>query len=81
MLCSQLCSCAKLLQLYVTLCDTMNCSLAISSVNGISQARIVEWVAMPSSTGSSQPRDQILISYISCNGRQVLCYLHHLEMG
>ena len=64
--------CAKLLQLYPTLCDPMDCSLPGSSVHGILQARIFEWVAMPSSRGSSQPRDQTCISYISCIGRQVL---------
>ena len=36
----------------------MDCSLPGSSVHGILQARILEWVAMPSSRGSSQPRDQ-----------------------
>ena len=40
-----------------TLCNPMGCSLPRSSVRGISQARILEWVAMPSSRGSSQPRD------------------------
>ena len=35
------------------------------------QARTLEWVAMPSSRRSSQPRDQTLISYISCTGRRV----------
>ena len=35
----------------LTLCDTMNCSLPNSSVLGICQARIPEWVAMPSSRG------------------------------
>ena len=35
-----------------------------SSVHGILQARILEWVAMPSSRGSSQPRGQICISYV-----------------
>ena len=44
------------------------------SVHGILQARILEWVAMPSSRGSSQPRDQTHISYVSCIGRWVL---HH----
>ena len=37
-----------------------------------SPARILEWVAMPSSRGSSQPRDQTHISYVSCMGRQLL---------
>ena len=42
----------------LTLCNPMNCSPPHSSVHGILQARILEWVAMPSSMGSSQPRDQ-----------------------
>ena len=36
--------------------NPMNCSPPGFSVHGISQARILEWVAMPSSRGSSQPR-------------------------
>ena len=47
-----------------TLCDTMNSSLPGSSVHGISQARILEWVAMPSSKGSSRPRDWTQVSHI-----------------
>ena len=43
-----------------------------SSVHGILQARILEWVAMPFSRGSSWPGDQTCVSYISCIGRQVL---------
>ena len=54
----------------LTLCDPMDCSLPGSSVHGILQARILEWVAMPSSKGSSQPRHRICVSYISCIGRQ-----------
>ena len=42
--------------------DTMDCSPPGSSVRGILQARIVDWVAMPSSRGSSQPRDQTQVS-------------------
>ena len=49
--------CAKLLQSCLTLGDPMDCSLPGSSVHGILQAIILEWVAMPSSRGSSQPRD------------------------
>ena len=45
-----------------TFCDPMDCSLPDSSVHGILQARIVEWVAMPFSRGFSQPRDQTDIS-------------------
>ena len=63
---------AKLLQSCLTLCDPTDCSPPCSSVSGILQARILEWVAMPSSRGSSQSGDQTHFSYISCIGRQVL---------
>ena len=43
-----------------------------SSVHGMLQARILEWVAMPSSRGASQPKDQTLVSYVSCIVRRVL---------
>jgi len=43
----------------------------------ILQARILEWVAMPSSRGSSWPRDLTLISSVSCLGRRVLYHEHH----
>ena len=42
----------------VWLCHSMDCSLSGSSVHGVLQARTLEWVAMPSSRGSSWPRDQ-----------------------
>jgi len=48
----------------------MDCSPPDSSVHGILQARIPEWVAMPFSRGSSQFRDQKHISYTSCTGGQ-----------
>ena len=48
-----------------TLCDPMDCSLPGSSVHGILQARILEWVAIPVSGGSSQPRDQTWVSCIA----------------
>ena len=49
------CMCA---QACLTLCDPMmDCSPPGSSVHGILQARVLEWVAMPSSRGSSQPKD------------------------
>ena len=41
----------------LTLCDLMDCHPPGSSVHGISQARILAWVAIPFSMGSSQPRD------------------------
>ena len=49
------CVLAKSLQLCPTLCDPMDYSLPGSSVHGILQTRILEWVAMPSSRGSSRP--------------------------
>ena len=48
--------------LCLTLCDPMGCSLPGSSVHGVLQARIPEWVAMPSSRESSWPRDWTRIS-------------------
>ena len=45
-------------QSYLTPCDPMDCSLPGSSVHGILQARTLEWVAVPFSRGSSQPRDR-----------------------
>ena len=56
------CCCCKLLQSCPTLHDHMDCSLPSSSVHGILQARILEWVAMPSSRGSSWPRDRTCVS-------------------
>ena len=50
---------AKSLQSSLTLCNPMNHRPPGSCVHGILQARILEWVAMPSSRGSSQPRDQL----------------------
>ena len=62
---------AKLLQ-SCPLCDAMVCSLSGSSIRGILQARILEWVAMLSSRRSSWPRDRTCTSYMSCIDRQVL---------
>ena len=42
--------------------DSIDCSLPGSSVHGILQARILEWVTFPFSRGSSQPRDQTQVS-------------------
>ena len=55
---------AKLLQSCPTLCDHMDWSPPGSSAHGILQARILEWVAMPSSRGSSQPRDRTHTSHV-----------------
>ena len=72
--------CAKSLKSCLTLCDPMNCSPPGSSVYEILQERIPEWVAMPFSRGSSWPRDQTHVSYVSCTGRQVLYHQHHSQI-
>ena len=50
----------KVAQSCPTLCDPMD-----YTVHGILQARILEWVAVPFSRGSSQPRDQLQVSHIA----------------
>ena len=48
-----------------TLCDPIDCSPPGSSIHGILQARILEWVVVTFSRGSSQPRDQTWVSCIA----------------
>ena len=50
----------------LTLCDPMDCSPPGSSLHEILLARILEWVSMPSSRGSSRPKDWNWVSCISC---------------
>ena len=71
-LCSKLCMHAESLQSCPTLYDPMDHSRPGSSVHGILQARILEWIALSSFRGSIRPRYQTCISYVSCIGRQVL---------
>ena len=71
--------CAKSLQSCQTLGDPMDCSPPGSSVYGILQAKILKWVGMPSSRGSSWPRDPTQVSYVSCTGRWVLYHWHLME--
>ena len=59
-------SCCLVPMSCLTLCDSTNCSPPGSSVPGISQARILEWVAISFSRGSSQPRNQTQVSCVSC---------------
>ena len=61
-MCVFVCVCA---QSCLTLCDPMDCSPPGSSVHGILQARILEWVAISSSRGSSGPKDRTSISCVS----------------
>ena len=61
-------------QWYTTVCDAMHWSPPGSSVHGLLQAVILEWVAISSSSGSSQPRGGTHVSCVFCNGRQILCH-------
>ena len=64
---------SEVAQSCLTLCYFMDCSLLGSSVHGIFQARVLEWVAISFSRGSSQPRD---LTWVSCIvGR----HFHHLS--
>ena len=62
----RVCKCAQLLQSGPTLCNSMDYSPPGSFAHGILQARILEWVAVPSSRGSSRPRDWTWVSCVSC---------------
>ena len=61
----------------VQLCNLMDCSPPGSSVHGILQARILEWVVIPFSRGSSWPRDWTPISSIFFINRRILYQLSH----
>ena len=58
--------CALIAQSCLTLCDPVDCSPPASSVHGISQARILEWIAISFSRESFQPRDQTRLSCVFC---------------
>ena len=62
---SRACVRAQSLRSCPTLCHPIDCGPPGSSVHGILQVRVLAWVAMPSSRGSSQPRDQTHISCIA----------------
>ena len=63
--CVCVCVCVLAAQSCRTFCDPMDCSPPGSSVHGIPQAGILEWVAICSSRGSPQPRDWTCISHVS----------------
>ena len=63
--CAVLCSLSRVW----LFCDPVDCSPPASPIHGVSQARILEWVAISSSRGPSQPRDR---THVSCIGRQSL---------
>ena len=66
---------SEVAQLSLTHCDPMDCSLPGSSIHGIFQARVLEWIAISFSRGSSQPRDRT--RDLQC--MQTLCLL--IEQG
>ena len=68
----QTCSLCSVAPACPSLCDPVDCSPPGSSVHGIYQARIMEWVATSSSRGSSWPRYWTWVTYISCIGRRLL---------
>ena len=76
---------SEVAQLCRTLCDPMDCSLPGSSVHGIFQAVVLEWIAISFSRGSSQPRDQTQVSRIVDRRftvwatREVIMILVHLK--
>ena len=65
------CCCCLVAKLYPFFCDPVDCSPPGSSVNGILQARILVWVPISFSRGSSRPRDRTHVSWI---GRWTFCY-------
>ena len=68
---SVICLCS-VAQSYLTLCDPMDCSPPCSSVHGIFQVRILEWVAISYPRGPSWIRDRTHIFCVSWTGRQIL---------
>ena len=64
----------------VWLCEPVNHSPLVSSVCGISHARILEWIAISCSREFSQPRNWAHVSCVSYIGRQILHNEHHLEI-
>ena len=71
--------CAQSLSHGQLFCDPMDYSLPGSSVHGILQERILEWVAISSSKGLSRPRDRTRVSCISCTSRRIFYHLDTWE--
>ena len=62
-----------------TLCDPMDCSLPCSSIHGIFQARVLEWIAISFSRGHSWPRDRTRVSCIV--GRRFTIWATRIEVN
>ena len=67
---------SEVTQSCLTLWDPVDCSLRGSSIHGIFQSRVLEWVAISFSRGSSQPRDW---TWVSSNARRWFYHLSHLK--
>ena len=67
-------SCCLVTQQGPALCDPLDCSPPGSSVHGVFQARILQWVVISYCRGSSSPTDQTRVSCVFCIGR---CILYH----
>ena len=72
------CVCVCVCSLMSTLCNPVECSHTGFAVHGISQARILEWVAISYSRGCSRPRDQICVLHLLYYQADSLP-LYHLE--
>ena len=70
--------CVLVAQSCPTVCNPMDCSTPSFSAHGLLRARILEWVAIPFSRGSSLPRDRIWVSSIA--GRFFIYHLSHQEL-
>ena len=70
--CQEAAAAAKSLLSCPTPCDPIDGSEPSSPIPGILQARVLEWVAISSSRGSSRSRVGLHISFISCLGRRIL---------
>ena len=74
--------CVLVTQLCPTVCNPMDYSPPVSSIHGILQVRILEWIAIPFSRGSFQSRDQTWVSHVAgrfftvCTTRKVLNQQH-----
>ena len=71
----------KAVKTHSTLCNPMNCSTPGSSVHGILQTRILEWVAISFSRESSWPRDWTCNSFFSCTGRRIFFFFFFLPLS
>ena len=73
-------SLSEVAQLCPTFCDPVDCSLSGSSVHGIFQARVLEWIAISFSRGSARPRNRTRVSWIAGRRFTVLATREALKL-